>query len=96
MEPNRPVVAFLGVCDESMFQSLQGAPGVEKLDLLGLAKIVPYPFFPISFHKFEFVFAVSDQSLLNGSAIRLTSRLCGRTTATSRFPRRPRHLRSQR
>jgi Domain of unknown function (DUF4263) len=71
LQPARPVVAFLGVCDRSLYQTLVGHPLFSKIDLYGLCNVLPYPFFPASLQGFEFFFAISGVHLLTNSEIRI-------------------------
>jgi hypothetical protein len=67
----RPIVAFLGVCDRSLYQTLAGHPKFTKIDLYGLCNLIPCPFFPTTLKGFQFFFAVSGHYLLTDLEIRI-------------------------
>ena len=61
----RPIVAFLGVCERSLYLTLDGHPEFAKIDLYGLCNLIPCAFFPTTLQGFEFFFAVSGVHFLN-------------------------------
>jgi hypothetical protein len=67
-----PLVAFLGVCQGSLLQTVEGSPDFWKEDLFGLTTIVPCAFFPWTLRGLRFVFATSDFTLLHNSRFRVT------------------------
>jgi hypothetical protein len=67
----RPVVAFLGVCERSLHQTLVGHPKFGKIDLYGLCNLIPCAFFPTTLQGFEFFFAVSGVHLLTDLEFRI-------------------------
>jgi hypothetical protein len=67
----RPIVAFLGVCEKSLYQTLVGHPKFAKIDLFGLCNLIPCAFFPTTLQGFEFFFAVSGVHLLTDLEFRI-------------------------
>ena len=67
----RPIVAFLGVCERSLYLTLDGHPDFAKIDLYGLCNLIPCAFFPTTLQGFEFFFAVSGVHLLTDLEFRI-------------------------
>ena len=67
----RPIVAFLGVCERSLYLTLDRHPEFAKIDLYGLSNLIPCAFFPTTLQGFEFFFAVSGVHLLTGLEFRI-------------------------